>query len=136
MSGPLDKDEARLRRKALSRWEGEGGSFYVAEPTDAALDESDVGGPAEVQAGEVRRLAAAAGGDWEAAEDHFALALKDARAMPHVVEEAHTLRLHGAMLLKTGSKTERARARELLAEAAYSYDSFGMPRFRDLCRDP
>lgn len=80
-------------------------------------------------------VAAAAGGDWETAEDHFALALREARAMPHVVEGAHTLRLHGAMLLKTGSKSERARAEELLAEAAHFYDSFGMPRFRDLCRD-
>lgn len=80
-------------------------------------------------------VAAAAGGDWQAAEDHFASAMRESEDMPHVVERAHTLRLHGTMLLETGIKTERSRAIELLGRAEELYAAFGMPRFRESCHN-
>lgn len=79
-------------------------------------------------------IAAAAAGDWERAERHFATARKQAETMPHVVELAHTLRLHGAMLHETASD-EQARANALLKQAREIYRRLGMPRHVALCDD-
>ncbi len=79
-------------------------------------------------------IAAAAGGDWERAEHHFENARKQAEALPHIVELAHTLRLHGAMLHETAQHQEK-RANTLLKQARDIYQRLSMPRHEALCTD-
>jgi hypothetical protein len=73
-------------------------------------------------------IAAAAGGQWAAAEDHFATARTLADELPHLPEQAHTRRFEAAMLLRRGATGDEATARRLLEEAADLYRRMGMPR--------
>ena len=74
-------------------------------------------------------MAAAAGGRWEAAERHFAIAEQHAKSMHDRLEENDLRRLHARMLLDRDSTGDRARAAELLKEAPTSYSRFGMPSY-------
>lgn len=80
-------------------------------------------------------VAAAAGGDWEKAEHHFAAALGQAEEMPNIVELAHTLRLHGAMLHETSTDRDFARANAMLKRAEEIYERLAMPRHAVMCTD-
>jgi class 3 adenylate cyclase/tetratricopeptide (TPR) repeat protein len=73
-------------------------------------------------------MAAAAGGQWAAADGHFATARKLADELPHLPEQAHTRRFQAAMLLRRGAAGDEATARQLLDEAAELYRGMGMPR--------
>jgi class 3 adenylate cyclase/tetratricopeptide (TPR) repeat protein len=72
-------------------------------------------------------MAAAAGGYWEAAERHFAIAEQHAKSMDNRLEEADLCRLRARMLLDRDSAGDRARAAEMLREALTRYNRFGMP---------
>jgi tetratricopeptide (TPR) repeat protein len=74
-------------------------------------------------------VAAAAGGRWEAAERHFAVAQEHAQSMRNPLEEADLLRLRARMLLDRDGPGDHARAVELLGKALTSYRSFGMPSY-------
>lgn len=80
-------------------------------------------------------VAAAAGADWRKAEQFFALARKQAEEMPHIVELAHTLRLHGSMLYETSGREDHSRADALLKESAGIYQRLKMPRHATMCLD-
>jgi tetratricopeptide (TPR) repeat protein len=76
----------------------------------------------------VAGIAAGAAGEWSAAEDHFRIAMQQATAMPHLVEQAEIRRFHAMMLLDRGAEGDRERARALLSDAVATYARIGMPR--------
>lgn len=65
----------------------------------------------------------------DVADGHFGAAVDQADTLPHRVEAAEARRFWGEALLRRG---ERARARELLTEAAERYRRLGMPAHRTL----
>jgi tetratricopeptide (TPR) repeat protein len=77
-------------------------------------------------------LAAAAAGEWEAAERHFAIALQQAEELQQQLEQVDLRRFRAMMLLDRGAPGDRSTARSLLGEAAEHYARFGMPRHREL----
>jgi tetratricopeptide (TPR) repeat protein len=80
-------------------------------------------------------VAAAAGSDWAAAEEHFELALAEARRTHNQVEEADTLRFRAMMLTDRGRAQDAQTAREDLAAAIEMYEVLGMPRHIQLARE-
>jgi tetratricopeptide (TPR) repeat protein len=74
-------------------------------------------------------VAAAAGGRWEAAERHFAVAHEHAKQMQNRLEEIELQRLRAHMLLHRDGSGDRAQAEELLEEALINYRKFGMPSY-------
>ena len=78
-------------------------------------------------------IAALAGRRWDAAEHHFRTALHQATTLPHRVEEAHTRRWYGQMLLERARPGDRDLAEKILAAAIDDYERVGMPRHRELC---
>ena len=73
-------------------------------------------------------IAAAAGRQWKAAEDHFATRSNQAEALPYLLEQAEIRRFHAMMLMDRAVPGDRERARTLLREALDSYAYIGMPR--------
>jgi len=73
-------------------------------------------------------IAASAACQWEAAEDHFQTALRQAESVPHVLEQAEIRRFHAMMLIDRAAPSDRERAHELLGEARKTYTLIGMPR--------
>jgi DNA-binding CsgD family transcriptional regulator len=82
----------------------------------------------------VAGVAAAAGGHWETAEDHFRRGLDLAEALPHRLDQADIRRLYARMLADRDGAGDHALARRLLAEAAALYGEIGMPRHLDLAQ--
>ena len=74
-------------------------------------------------------MAAAAGGYWEAAERHFAVAEEDAKRMQNRLEGIDLRRLRARMLLDRDGPGDRAQAAELLRKALTDYRRFGMPSY-------
>jgi len=80
----------------------------------------------------VAGIAAAAAGEWTAAERHFEVALQQAEVFPHRLEQVEIRRFRAMMLLDRGAPGDGATARWLLGEAGEHYARFGMPRHREL----
>jgi hypothetical protein len=80
----------------------------------------------------VAAIAAAAGRQWEAAEEHFLDALRQADELPHRLEQAETRRFYARMLLERDGPGDRAEAAQMAAEAADLYRRMGMPRHFEL----
>jgi class 3 adenylate cyclase/tetratricopeptide (TPR) repeat protein len=74
-------------------------------------------------------VAAAAGGCWEAAERHFAVAQQHAKRIQNRLEETDLRRLRARMLLDRDGPGDRTEAAELLGEALINYRRFGMPSY-------
>jgi tetratricopeptide (TPR) repeat protein len=73
-------------------------------------------------------VAAAAAHDWEAAEEHFQIAMQQAEAFPQHLEQAEIRRFHAMMLMDRAAPSDREKAQMLLKEALESYTQIGMPR--------
>jgi len=73
-------------------------------------------------------LAAAAARQWDAAEEHFQIAMQQAEAFPQRLEQAEIRRFHAMMLIDRGAPSDRQQAHTLLNEALQSYQRIGMPR--------
>jgi tetratricopeptide (TPR) repeat protein len=73
-------------------------------------------------------VAAAAARKWEAAEEHFQIAMQQAETVPHRLEEAEIRRFHAMMLIDRSGVGDRDKAQTLLNEALQSYERIGMPR--------
>jgi len=73
-------------------------------------------------------MAAAAGcaHQWDAGEQGFALAMRQAESFPHLVEQFEIRRFHGQMLLERGTAGDRDRAHTMLAAAREGYERIGM----------
>jgi len=84
----------------------------------------------------VAGMAAAAGGQWDVAEEHYQTALRQAHELPVVMQQAEVRRWYARMLIdrdapgdpSTGSGRDRDKARELLTEAVAMYRRIGMPK--------
>ncbi len=76
----------------------------------------------------VAGMAAAAARQWEAAEDHFQTALKQAESVPHRLEQAEIRRFQAMMLIDRAAPGDRQEARRLLGKARETYAQIGMPR--------
>jgi len=77
-------------------------------------------------------LAAAAARQWEAAEDHFQIALQQAESFPYHLLQAEISRFHAMMLIDRSAPGDREKAQTLLREALKSYTSIGMPRHSEI----
>jgi tetratricopeptide (TPR) repeat protein len=82
----------------------------------------------------VAAIGAAAGRQWDLAEEHFATALRQAEELPFVIEGAETRRWYARMLLDRDGPGDRDRARSLVEEAIPVYGRTGMPRHEELAR--
>jgi hypothetical protein len=73
-------------------------------------------------------IAAAAASEWEAAEEHFQMAMQQAESLPHRLEQTEIRRFHAMMLMDRDASDDREKAQTLLTEALESYERIGMPR--------
>jgi hypothetical protein len=73
-------------------------------------------------------LAAAGARQWEAAEEHFQVARRQADFFPDRLEQAEICRFHAMMLRDRAAPGDREKARTLLNEALETYTLIGMPR--------
>ena len=73
-------------------------------------------------------VAAAAARQWEAAEEHFQIAMQQAESFPDRLEQAEIRRFHAMMLMDRAAPGDREKAQTLLSEALESYTHIGMPR--------
>jgi tetratricopeptide (TPR) repeat protein len=79
-------------------------------------------------------IAAAAARHWEAAEEHFQIALRQAESLPNRLEQAEIRRFHAMMLIDRAAAGDREEAQTLLREAMESYTQIGMPRHIEMVR--
>ncbi len=77
-------------------------------------------------------VANAAARQWNAAEQHFQIALRQAQDFPYVVELAEVRRFYGAMLIERDESSDHEYARALLTQARDTYNQVGMPRHRTI----
>jgi tetratricopeptide (TPR) repeat protein len=71
-------------------------------------------------------IAAAASHQWDIAEEHFSIALRQAESFPYILEQAEIRRFHAMMLLDRAALGDRERARTLVREALRIYTQIGM----------
>jgi tetratricopeptide (TPR) repeat protein len=76
--------------------------------------------------------AAAAARQWDAAEEHYQIAMQQAESFPQLLEQAEIRRFHSMMLMDRAAPGDREKAQTLLREALESYSSIGMPRHREI----
>lgn len=76
----------------------------------------------------VAGLAAAGARQWEAAEKHFQVAMRQADFFPDRPEQAEIHRFHAMMLRDRAGRGDREKAQTLLNEALETYTHIGMPR--------
>jgi len=76
----------------------------------------------------VAGMAAAAGCQWERAEEHYQTALRQAHELPHRLGQAEVRRWYARMLIDRDGPGDREKARELLTEAVAMYGRIGMPK--------
>lgn len=79
-------------------------------------------------------IAATAAGNWDAAEAHFLVALRQADEMPHQLERLETRRFFALMLAERAAPGDRDRAQRLLQEALDGFTRLGMPRHAELAK--
>ncbi|KKL21355.1 hypothetical protein LCGC14_2446290, partial [marine sediment metagenome] len=76
----------------------------------------------------VAGIAAAAGGRWDKAEEHYQEALRQAHELPHKIAQPEVRRWYARMLIDRDAPGDRDKARELLTEAIAMYREIGMPK--------
>ena len=79
-------------------------------------------------------IAAAAAHQWEAAEEHFRVAMQQAESFPYRLEQAEIRRFHAMMLLDRAVRGDREKARTLLTQAMDSYRRIEMPRHVEMAQ--
>jgi hypothetical protein len=73
-------------------------------------------------------VAAAAARQWDAAEEHFQMAMQQAEFLPNRLEQTEIRRFHAMMVMDRATPGDREKAQTLLREALESYTQIGMPR--------
>ena len=73
-------------------------------------------------------MAAAAGKQWEVAEEHYQTALRQAHKLPVVIEQPEVRRWYARMLIDRNAPGDRDKAWRLLTEAIAMYRRIGMPK--------
>jgi tetratricopeptide (TPR) repeat protein len=79
-------------------------------------------------------IAAACGGQWEKAEEHYQTALRLAHELPVVIEQPEVRRWYARMLVDRSSPGDRDKARRLLTEAIAMYSQIGMPKHQEMAQ--
>jgi len=79
-------------------------------------------------------VAASAGRQWKAAEEHFQIAMQLAESLPDRLEQAEIRRFHAMMLIDRAAQGDREKAQTLLNEALESYAQIGMPRHVEMTK--
>jgi tetratricopeptide (TPR) repeat protein len=82
----------------------------------------------------VAGLAAAAGEQWDEAEAHFQIAMRQSVEFPYRLEQTEIRRFYGQMLIERNNTGDRDKARTMLGEAIEGYSKIGMPRHTDITR--
>ena len=80
----------------------------------------------------VAGIAAAAARQWEAAEEHFQIAMQQAQSFPSVLEQAEIRRFHAMMLMDRAAPGDREKVQALLGEPLLTYTRIGMSRHGDM----
>ena len=83
----------------------------------------------------VAGLAAAAGKQWDKAEEHFQIAMKQAVEFPHRLEEMEIRRFYGQMLIERNGTGDRDQAGAMLTGAIEGYSQIGMPRHASIAQE-
>jgi tetratricopeptide (TPR) repeat protein len=114
------------------------GSAFLGERDEAAklyplvLEAIDTGAGARLWTWgllqTVAGMAAAAGGQWDKAEEHYQTALRQAHELPIVMEQPEVRRWYARMLIDRDASGDRDKARQLLTEAIEDYRRIGMPK--------
>jgi hypothetical protein len=73
-------------------------------------------------------VAAAAAHQWEAAEEHFQIAMQQAESLPNSLEQTEIRRFHALMQIDRAAPGDREKAQTLLRETLESYTQIGIPR--------
>jgi class 3 adenylate cyclase/tetratricopeptide (TPR) repeat protein len=76
----------------------------------------------------VAGIGAAAGRQWDEAEEHYQTALRHAHELPNKIEQPEVRRWYARMLIDRDGPGDRDKARQLLTEAVAMYHEIGMPR--------
>jgi hypothetical protein len=79
-------------------------------------------------------VAAGSTHQWEAAEDHFQIAMQQAETFPNVLEQAEINRFHAMMLIDRATSGDREKAKTLLGKGLEIYTQIGMPRHSEIAR--
>ena len=77
-------------------------------------------------------IAAAAGGQWENAEEHYETALRQAHEIPHRLEQPEVRRWYAQMLLERDAPGDREKARRILEEAVAMFRELGMAKHLEM----
>ncbi len=80
-------------------------------------------------------VSAVAAGQWEAAEDHFQIAMQQAESFPDRLEQAEIRRFRAMMLMDRAAPGDREKAQTLLSEALETYTLIGMSRHSEITQD-
>ena len=80
-------------------------------------------------------VSAAAGEQWDTAQEHFETAFGQARDIPHKLAQPEVRRWYAWMLIGRNGSGDQDKARALLADAIELYDALGMPKHVDLAKD-
>jgi tetratricopeptide (TPR) repeat protein len=82
----------------------------------------------------VAGMAAAAGGQWDEAEQHYETALRQAHELPVVMEQPEVRRWYARMLIDRDGPGDRDKAFRLLTEAIAMYRRIGMPKHVEMAQ--
>ena len=80
----------------------------------------------------VAGIAAACGQQWDAAQEHYETALKQAHNLPHKIAQPEVRRWYAQMLLDRNAPGDRDKALTLLGEAIAQYRTIGMPKHLEM----
>ena len=80
----------------------------------------------------VAGIAAGAGEHWDAAQEHFETALRQAHELPHKIAQPEVRRLYAQMLIDRNGPGDRDKARVLLGEAIEQFERIGMPKHLEM----
>jgi tetratricopeptide (TPR) repeat protein len=80
-------------------------------------------------------LAAAAGNQWDKAEEHYEAALRQAHEIPHKIEQPEIRRWYARMLIERNAGGDKEKAHTLLTEAIEMYRNIGMPKHLEMAEE-
>ncbi|MDA2937954.1 protein kinase, partial [Acidobacteria bacterium AH-259-A15] len=83
----------------------------------------------------VAGIAAAAGEEWEKAEQHYETALCQSHEIPHRLEQPEVRRWYARMLIDRDGPGDRDKAKQLLTEAIDAYQGMGMPKHVEMAEE-
>ena len=83
----------------------------------------------------VAGIAAAAGGQWDKAVEHFETSLRQAHEFPHKLEQPQVRYWYAKMLTDRDAPGDRDKARQFLGEAIEAYESIDFPRHLEMAKE-